>query len=334
MHATEHFGQQSIARHGKPHPRLSELKHQQRRDHAHHGAEQHGQLGPVQQGGFRGSRQHAHAVDHGSGIVDQVVPRHDSGEHHGHRDIEHGADDQRGNDANGNIALRILGFFSRGRNGVESDVGEEDDGAAGEHARPAFGYEGMIVRGMNESHSYEDERQDGRNFQQHHDVVGFGRFANAAHQHDCQQQDNQKRGNVEAEVPAGRVKHVVLQIGESARQVRGRDPAQCGMPAEPVEGGSHVGGEADADRHVADRVFQDEVPADDPRDELAHRRVGVGVSAASDGDHGRQLGVAESGEGANDGHQDQRNRQRRSGAGTPQRGRMMHDVVSQRAVEN
>ena len=75
------------------------------------------------------------------------------------------------------------------------------------------------------------------------------------------------------------------------------------MPAEPVEKIDEVRGEADADRHVANGVFEDQVPADDPRDELAHGRVGVGVRAASDRNHGREFGVAERGEGAHDRNQ-------------------------------
>jgi hypothetical protein len=159
---------------------------------------------------------------------------------------------------------------------------------------------------MNEAHAHEDESQDGRDFQQDHDVVGLRRFANAAHQHYRQQQHDEKRGNIEAEVPTGRVQRVVLQIGKAARQVGRRNPAQRGMPAKPVEGCGHVRGEANADGHVADRVFQNEIPADDPRDELAHGGVGVGVGAAGNGDHRSEFGIAQPGEGANDCDQNQR----------------------------
>ena len=76
--------------------------------------------------------------------------------------------------------------------------------------------------------------------------------------------------------------------------------------SEPVEQVDDVGGESDADGHVGDGVFEDEVPADDPRDEFAHRGVGVGVGGAGDGDHGGEFGIAEAGEAADDGDQDQR----------------------------
>ena len=69
----------------------------------------------------------------------------------------------------------------------------------------------MVIRRMNEAHADEDERQDGCDLQQHHDVVGLGRFTNAAHQHHRQEQDDQKCRNVEAEVPARVVENVALE---------------------------------------------------------------------------------------------------------------------------
>ena len=73
---------------------------------------------------------------------------------------------------------------------------------------------------------------------------------------------------------------------------------------------------APGDRHGggADRVLQHEVPADDPGEQLPHRRVGVGVGAAGDRDHRGELGVAEAGERAADAGDDERERDRRAGA--------------------
>ncbi len=91
---------------------------------------------------------------------------------------------------------------------------------------------------------------------------------------------------------------------------------------------------SDADAHVAEGVFEDQIPADDPGDQFAQRGVGVGVGRAGDGDHGGQFGVAKAGEGADDGHQNQRKRQRRSGSGPSGERRVLNQVVEQRGVFN
>ncbi len=77
-----------------------------------------------------------------------------------------------------------------------------------------------------------------------------------------------------------------------------------------------ITGEAHGDGDVADHVFENQVPADDPGKDFAERRVGVGVGAAGDGDHRGQLGVAQAGKAAGDRHQEKRNGNRRPGGRT------------------
>ena len=88
-----------------------------------------------------------------------------------------------------------------------------------------------------------------------------------------------------------------------------------------------------AHAHVGAGVLEDEVPADDPGDELAEGGVGVGVGGAGDGDHAGELGVAEAGEGADDGDEDERDGEGRAGAGAAGEGRMMDEVVGYGRVE-
>ena len=79
-----------------------------------------------------------------------------------------------------------------------------------------------------------------------------------------------------------------------APEDRRADPGLRQVDAERVvEEGDHVARPADADRGRRDQVLEDEIPPDDPGDELAHRRVRVGVRAPRDGDHRRHLRVAE-----------------------------------------
>ena len=80
----------------------------------------------------------------------------------------------------------------------------------------------------------------------------------------------------------------------------------AGCDAEVVQEAHDVARPADGDGGGAERVFEDQVPADDPGDELAHRRIGIGVGAARDRDGGGHLGVAEPGEGAGDAGEDER----------------------------
>ncbi len=57
-----------------------------------------------------------------------------------------------------------------------------------------------------------------------------------------------------------------------------------------------------ADRYGgrAHRIFEHEIPADDPGEKFAHGGVGVCVGAARDGNHGREFAVAHAGEGASE----------------------------------
>ena len=56
-----------------------------------------------------------------------------------------------------------------------------------------------------------------------------------------------------------------------------------------------------ANRGGTDQILEDQIPTDDPRDELAHGGVRVRVGAACDGNHGRHLRVAKPGKGRRDG---------------------------------
>ena len=70
--------------------------------------------------------------------------------------------------------------------------------------------------------------------------------------------------------------------------------------AKVVEEADNIARPADGDRGGAKCIFEDQVPADDPGDELAHGRIGIGVGTAGDRDGRGHLRVAETGKGAGD----------------------------------
>ena len=73
---------------------------------------------------------------------------------------------------------------------------------------------------------------------------------------------------------------------------RGRHP-QRQVQSEAQENTLEKATPAYGHRHRPHRVFENQVPADHPRDDLAQRRIGVGVCAPRNGDHRGELRVAQ-----------------------------------------
>ncbi len=88
---------------------------------------------------------------------------------------------------------------------------------------------------MHVARSKNHEYHDGRDLEQHHDVIGVRRFADAAHEDDGEQHHNDERWPIESKVPARIVERIALQVGKARGQVCGRDPAQIGMNSEPIK---------------------------------------------------------------------------------------------------
>ena len=140
-----------------------------RGDHAHDARREDDQADPVELDPPPcRMREFFEGIDDGRGIAHHRLPGHEAGEADGDGDVKDGADDERGDDADGQVALRVAALLGRGGDGIEANVGEEDDGAAGEHARPAVGHEGVPVAGVNEADGREDEDQNGDQLERHH----------------------------------------------------------------------------------------------------------------------------------------------------------------------
>ena len=109
------------------------------------------------------------------------------------------------------------------------------------------------------------------------------------------------------------------------------------MDAEGLKQPVNVSGETNGDRHVRDGVLEDQIPADDPGDELAQGCVRVGVGAAGDGNNRGQLGVTQASKAADDGDKKERKGNGGAGAGPAGDSRGMATVeqnVEQGSFEN
>ena len=184
----------------------------------------------------------------------------------------------------------------------------------------------MPVCGVDGVGRAEHEHQNGDDLDDDDNVIGLGALAHAAHQHIAEHQQDQQGRDVE---PAS----CKLAIDDYGPRELGRQ-----MNAKEVfDDIGEVGRKPDRDTHVGERVLEDEIPADDPRENLSQGGVSVRVRAPRDGNHGGQFRVAERRKAARDGHQNEGQRYRWSRAGTPgQRGRVaaIQQQVEYRGVEN
>ena len=169
------------------------------------------------------------------GVVHQGVPLNQSREHHNHGDVEQRANNERCNNTDRQVALRILTFLGSRGDRIKSDVGEENDRSAGQNAGPTVRCEGVVVCRMDEFGRKSHEHQNGDNLQQHHNVVGSRGLFDAPHQNHRQQHHDDESGPVKTKMPACAVQHVSLQVGESAGKVGWRNPAGIRIHAEPVQ---------------------------------------------------------------------------------------------------
>ena len=137
-------------------------------------------------------------------------------------------------------------------------------------------------------------------------LLAFGAFSHAAHQDPGQHHLISRN--------AGRLNHAPVALPSTKH--RDCDSRTGRWKPKTLSSRSlQIRRKAHGDRHVGDGVFEDQVPADDPGEDLAQGRVGVGVGAAGDRNHRRQFGVAQRREAAGDRHQQEGNRDGRTRAG-------------------
>jgi hypothetical protein len=85
------------------------------------------------------------------------------------------------------------------------------------------------------------------------------------------------------------------------------------MQVKHIEKRHEIAAPPDRNRRAGHHVFEYQVPADEPGDDLAERGVAVGVGAAAYRHHRRKFGVAQAGEHAADAGDDERDDDRRAG---------------------
>ena len=151
---------------------------------------------------------------------------------------------QRRDDSDRQVALRIFGFLRGGRNGVKSDIREKDISGAGADTRKAHGRErGPIVAPVAEvdvvNPSSDDEQDDG-DLDDHDAGIECRALLNSDHQNRGDHQRDQKSRQIETDLDAEQVRrtHQVVRALDQFRGLRAENVADLRRetPACPQRG--------------------------------------------------------------------------------------------------
>ena len=182
--------------------------------------------------------------------------------------------------------------------------------------------ERMIVGRVDVHRADADKQRQRTELDRNHDVVGRRALTRSPEQQPRDEHHDAERGHVDEYRYTGDVRRRVQQPVDLGIRTEKRGAITGGEPLRQDDAGAgarqqrlEVVTPGDGDRDVADRVLEDQIPADDPRDQFAERRVRVGVRAARLRNHRRELRVAEARECAGGAKQEEREHQRGSRAG-------------------
>ena len=156
--------------------------------------------------------------------------------------------------------------------------------------------ERVPVGGVHEARRERDEEQDHRDLHEDDDGVEPRRLLDAADEQRRDREDDEHGGHVEDGARRSKCSLLAPRATGALVHAFGRS-----TPKVSWKNATTYPDQPTLTAAARDQVLEDEVPTDDPRDELAHRGVRVGVGAASDGDHRGHLRVAKAREGRRDG---------------------------------
>ena len=315
----------AVLAHGIENARLTEQHDQNHRGKAGQNCDRHGLREPFVAGHVFGDGESHRRF---TAVSSKILHGRDAAEHVREQHVENGAENQRPKNPDRHVALRILRFLCGGRDGIEADVSKEDDARGAENAEDsAIGVldtlrrcvggrrrnQRRVIRGIHESPADSDDEQHDAHLQDNDESIHERRFLGAADQQQREQQQDEDSRDIHDPVDAS-----------SEGRFEGRmRPLVWYSEAEPLEHAIEVFAPSDRHRGRADRIFEDQIPADDPRDEFTHRRVGIGIGAAGYWNQGSEFRVTKPGKGAADAGDDEGEHDRRTRA-IGDRGRGSH----------
>ena len=109
-----------------------------------------------------------------------------------HQHVKQRANNQAGDDSDRHVALRIFCFFRSGRDGVESDEGEKNDGCTAHHAAHTVGQKRVPISRMHHERAKRNHEDNDRHLDNDNRRIGARALPNSVNQKDGHCRDNQK----------------------------------------------------------------------------------------------------------------------------------------------
>ena len=151
-----------------------------------------------------------------------------------------------------------------------------------------------------------NEKAEHDELQQHHCRIHRGALANTDHENNGDNRHDCERQNVKYDRNTENMWSPVEESGNAGGGAIVRGHPIGNRDAESGDQRFEIIAPTDGDGNVADGIFNDQVPTNDPRNQFAERRIGVRVCAAGNGDHRCELRVAQCGKSARNGCEDKR----------------------------
>jgi hypothetical protein len=162
--------------------------------------------------------------------------------------------------------------------------------------------ERVPVRGVHIERADADHEEHDRELDHDHRRVEAGALVDALDQDDGDDQGDDQGGEIEERAGPEEMSDARIVVEGRVAQRHRQKPQQAFrmLRAAPEDADQvlEVVRPAMGHRRRRDGVLEDQVPADDPREQLAERRVRVGVRGAGDRSHRGELGVAQGREDA------------------------------------
>ena len=159
----------------------------------------------------------------------ELVPGDDAREHQRDRDVERGTDDERPDNAPGNVALRIPRFLGGRADGIEADIRKEDDRGAHADALDAVGRERgrrQLLR-LHVVKTDDQKKPDDGDLDHDHHRVHPSRFLRADDQQHRNDADDQEGGKIEHDRDRAQVGRGSDEVGIVQRRAQiGYQPAR------------------------------------------------------------------------------------------------------------